>query len=127
MHWVSRHWRSSPIPWCWRVLLRPKGSTPGVCAIVPRACRGRSTCAASTSPCRRVSVGRLCERGRVSADFTSRALGAADLDRAAQLHHEAFAEHGERGWTHAEIAELLASPGVTGVLLQREGNDIGFA
>lgn len=63
----------------------------------------------------------------MSADFTSRALGAADLDRAARLHREAFAEHGERGWTHAEIAELLASPGVTGVLLQREGNDIGFA
>jgi len=63
----------------------------------------------------------------VSAEFTSRALGAADLDGVAWLHREVFAERGERGWTSTEIAELLASPGVAGVLLQREGNEAGFA
>ena len=63
----------------------------------------------------------------MSEDFTSRALGALDLDRAVLLHREAFAALGERGWTRQEIAELLASPGVAGLLLQQDGNEIGFA
>jgi ribosomal-protein-alanine N-acetyltransferase len=63
----------------------------------------------------------------VSESFTSRPLGALDLDSAASLHREAFTELGERGWTRQEIAELLASPGVVGLLLQQDGNEIGFA
>ena len=56
-----------------------------------------------------------------------RALTALDLDRAAALHGEAFAPAGERGWTRQEIAELLATPGVTGLLLQSGDDDVGFA
>jgi ribosomal-protein-alanine N-acetyltransferase len=63
----------------------------------------------------------------VSAGFTSRPLGALDLDLAALLHREAFAALGERGWTRQEIAGLLASPGVAGLLLRQDGNEIGFA
>jgi ribosomal-protein-alanine N-acetyltransferase len=55
------------------------------------------------------------------------ALGALDLDRAAALHGEAFASVGERGWTRQEIAELLATPGVAGLLLRTGDHDIGFA
>lgn len=54
-------------------------------------------------------------------------LGALDLDRAAALHAEAFVPFGERGWTRQDIAELLASPGVAGLLLQVEGADAGLA
>lgn len=63
----------------------------------------------------------------MSAEFASRPLGASDVDRAAALHRAAFADLGERGWAREEIAELLASPGVAGLLLRRDGNDIGFA
>lgn len=55
------------------------------------------------------------------------ALTALDLDRAAALHGEAFAPVGERGWTRQEIAELLATPGVAGLLLCRDDDDVGFA
>jgi ribosomal-protein-alanine N-acetyltransferase len=55
------------------------------------------------------------------------ALAALDLDRAAALHGEAFAPFGERGWTRREIAELLASPGVAGLLLRTGDDDAGFA
>jgi ribosomal-protein-alanine N-acetyltransferase len=54
-------------------------------------------------------------------------LGALDLDRAATLHAEAFVPFGERAWTRRDMAELLASPGVAGFLLQIEGVDAGLA
>lgn len=56
-----------------------------------------------------------------------RRLGALDLDRAAALHAEAFVPFGERAWTRQDMAELLASPGVAGLLLQVEGTDAGLA
>lgn len=56
-----------------------------------------------------------------------RPLGALDLDRAAALHGEAFTPLGERGWTRQDMAELLASPGVTGLLIQIDGADVGMA
>ena len=59
--------------------------------------------------------------------LTIRSLEALDVDRASALHGEAFAALGERAWTRQEIAELLASPGVAGLLLQKEGEDIGLA
>lgn len=34
---------------------------------------------------------------------------------------------GERAWPRHEMAELLASPGVVGLLLQRADSEIGFA
>ena len=49
--------------------------------------------------------------------FSLHRLGALDLDRAAALHDEAFVALGERGWTRADFAGLLASPGVGGVTL----------
>ncbi|MGD9879976.1 MAG: ribosomal protein S18-alanine N-acetyltransferase [Reyranella sp.] len=55
------------------------------------------------------------------------ALAALDLARAATLHGEAFAPVGERGWTRQELAELLATPGVAGQLLQAGDRDVGFA
>src|SRR5258708_33754285 len=54
-------------------------------------------------------------------------LGALDLDRAAALHAESFAALGERAWTRQDLAELLASPGVAGMLLAVDGGDAGFA
>ena len=54
-------------------------------------------------------------------------LGAFDLDRAAALHAESFAALGERPWVRRDLAELLASPGVAGVLLSGDGGDAGFA
>ncbi len=56
-----------------------------------------------------------------------RPLGALDLDRAAALHAEAFVPLGERGWTRQDMAELLASPGVAGVLLEIDDADVGMA
>ena len=56
-----------------------------------------------------------------------RPLGALDLDRAAALHGEAFTPLGERGWTRQDMAELLASPGVAGILLEIDGAAIGMA
>jgi len=55
-----------------------------------------------------------------------RALGALDLDEAARLHGLGFAPFGERVWTRQEIAELLASPGVRGGLLEGEKGAAGF-
>jgi [ribosomal protein S18]-alanine N-acetyltransferase len=54
-------------------------------------------------------------------------LSALDLDRAAALHGESFVPLGERAWTRQDLAELLAAPGVTGLLLQAEGRDVGVA
>ena len=59
--------------------------------------------------------------------FAIAPLGALDLDRAAALHAESFAALGERAWTRQDIAELVASPGVAGLLLQVDGHDAGFA
>jgi ribosomal-protein-alanine N-acetyltransferase len=59
--------------------------------------------------------------------FLLRGLGALDLGVASELHGAAFGPMGERVWTRQDIAELLASPGVTGLLLQASGQDIGFA
>lgn len=52
---------------------------------------------------------------------------ALDLDLASTLHREAFGPLGERGWTRQEFADLLASPGVAGLVLQSGGVDVGFA
>jgi [ribosomal protein S18]-alanine N-acetyltransferase len=54
-------------------------------------------------------------------------FGCVDLDRAAALHGESFVPLGERAWTRQDLAELLAAPGVTGLLLQAEGRDVGVA
>lgn len=54
-------------------------------------------------------------------------LGALDLDRAAALHAESFAPLGERPWTRQDLAELLASPGVAGMMLAAACGDAGFA
>ena len=59
--------------------------------------------------------------------FVLRPLGALDLDRAAALHCEAFVPMGERGWTRQDFAELLATPGVVGFLLQAGAADVGMA
>lgn len=59
--------------------------------------------------------------------FQLRPLGALDLDRAAALHGAAFAPLGERAWTRQDVAELMASPGVAGILLSSGDNEIGFA
>jgi ribosomal-protein-alanine N-acetyltransferase len=63
----------------------------------------------------------------VTGIFAARALEARDLDFASALHGEAFVVLGERGWTSGEIAALLASPGVIGLLLQDGAEAIGFA
>lgn len=56
-----------------------------------------------------------------------RLLAAVDAERAASIHAAAFAVLEERPWTAAEIATLLASPGVIGLFVQRERKEIGFA
>jgi [ribosomal protein S18]-alanine N-acetyltransferase len=56
-----------------------------------------------------------------------RRLGALDLDLASRLHGEAFAPLGERVWTRQDMAELVASRGIAGVVLQVEDEAIGFA
>jgi [ribosomal protein S18]-alanine N-acetyltransferase len=61
------------------------------------------------------------------AGFVLKALGARDLDRAAQLHGAAFAALGEPAWTRQDVAELLASPGVAGLLLEADGREVGLA
>ena len=59
--------------------------------------------------------------------FAIAPLGALDLDRAAALHAESFTALGERAWTRQDMAELVASPGVAGLLLQIDGHDAGLA
>jgi ribosomal-protein-alanine N-acetyltransferase len=56
-----------------------------------------------------------------------RPLGACDLDRAVVLHASAFAALGERAWTRQDVAELLATPGVAGLLIEDDDGDVGFA
>jgi ribosomal-protein-alanine N-acetyltransferase len=58
--------------------------------------------------------------------FALRPLGALEFDLASELHRDAFGPMGERVWTRQDIAELLASPGVSGLLLQADGRGIGF-
>jgi ribosomal-protein-alanine N-acetyltransferase len=60
----------------------------------------------------------------MAIDLALRLLGALDLDRAAGLHGESFLALGERAWTRQDLAGLLASPGVTGLLLQAESRDV---
>jgi ribosomal-protein-alanine N-acetyltransferase len=50
-----------------------------------------------------------------------RSLTALDLDTAATIHAAAFETMGERGWTRRDFAELLASPGVAGWLIDDAG------
>jgi ribosomal-protein-alanine N-acetyltransferase len=59
--------------------------------------------------------------------FAIAPLGALDLDRAAALHAESFVPLGERAWTRQDLAELVALPGVAGLLLQVDGHDAGLA
>jgi len=61
------------------------------------------------------------------AGFEQRPLGALDLDVASALHRAAFTPLGERAWTRQDMAELCASPGVSGVLLLSDGKEIGVA
>lgn len=56
-----------------------------------------------------------------------RRLEGLDLERAAALHREAFEPLGERPWTRQEMAELLASAGVAGLMLEVDGRDTGLA
>ena len=63
----------------------------------------------------------------MTVHFSIDRLGALDLDRAACLHAESFAPLGERAWTRQDLAELLASPGVVGLLLRAGDADGGFA
>jgi [ribosomal protein S18]-alanine N-acetyltransferase len=59
--------------------------------------------------------------------FTLRPLSTLDLDLASGFHRAAFAPQGERAWTRQDIAELVASSGVSGVFLMSNGKEIGFA
>src|SRR4051812_4457986 len=59
--------------------------------------------------------------------FSLRPVGALDLDRAAALHRQAFEPMGERPWTRRDMAELLASPNVGGLFVDRDGEPIGLA
>jgi ribosomal-protein-alanine N-acetyltransferase len=61
------------------------------------------------------------------AGFDQRPLGALDFDVASALHRAAFTPLGERAWTRQDVAELCASPGVSGVLLLSSGKEIGVA
>ncbi len=63
----------------------------------------------------------------MAGDFVLRRLGALDLDLASRLHAEAFAPLGERAWTRQDMAELLAAPGIAGLVLQAADEAIGFA
>lgn len=63
----------------------------------------------------------------MTGDLVMHRLGALDLDRASALHRDAFEPMGERGWTRQDIAELLASPGVAGVVLTAGAVDVGMA
>lgn len=56
-----------------------------------------------------------------------RPIETLDLDCAAALHRQAFEPLGERPWTRRDMVELLASPGVAGLLLRVDGRDGGFA
>jgi ribosomal-protein-alanine N-acetyltransferase len=59
--------------------------------------------------------------------FEQRSLGARDLDLASGLHRAAFTPLGERAWTRQDMAGLIASPGVSGVLVLSGGKAVGVA
>lgn len=59
----------------------------------------------------------------MTVHFSIARLGALDLARAAAMHAESFTALGERGWTLQDVAELMASPGVTGLLLRAANRD----
>jgi [ribosomal protein S18]-alanine N-acetyltransferase len=59
--------------------------------------------------------------------FVFRPIGALDLDRAAELHRQAFEPLGERPWTRRDMAELLVSPGVAGLFIEVDGREHGVA
>lgn len=59
--------------------------------------------------------------------FTLEPLGAPALDVAAGLHRASFGPMGEPIWSRQDVAGLLASPGVRGLLLRLEGSAIGLA
>ena len=59
--------------------------------------------------------------------FTLEPLGALTLDVAAGLHRAAFGPMGEPIWTRQDVAGLLASRGVRGLLLRTDGTAIGIA
>lgn len=61
------------------------------------------------------------------AGFEQRPLGIPDFEVASALHRAAFTPLGERAWTRQDMAELCASPGVSGVLLLSSGQEIGVA
>jgi ribosomal-protein-alanine N-acetyltransferase len=63
----------------------------------------------------------------MTVHFSIDQLSALDLVRAAALHAESFVPLGERGWTLQDLAELMASPGMTGLLVRADGQDAGFA
>jgi ribosomal-protein-alanine N-acetyltransferase len=63
----------------------------------------------------------------MSGVYALRSLGALDLDLAAALHRDAFAAIGETPWSRRDLAELLASPGVTGLLIEADQEAVGFA
>ena len=63
----------------------------------------------------------------MKSGFTFRPVGPSDLDRAAALHREAFEPLGERPWTRQDMAGLLASPGVAGLVVSIGGRAAGFA
>lgn len=57
--------------------------------------------------------------------FVLHRIGAPEFDRAARLHHDAFAPMGERPWTRQDMEELLATPEGGGLILQIDGEDAG--
>ena len=59
--------------------------------------------------------------------FERRSLGTPDVDIASRLHCAAFTPLGDRGWTHQEMAGLLASPGVSGLLLLSDEREVAMA
>ncbi|MBV8187089.1 MAG: GNAT family N-acetyltransferase [Alphaproteobacteria bacterium] len=63
----------------------------------------------------------------MSGALALRALGALDLDIAAALHADAFAALGEARWSRRDLAELMASPGVAGLLIEADRQPVGFA
>ncbi|SKA10766.1 ribosomal-protein-alanine N-acetyltransferase [Enhydrobacter aerosaccus] len=64
----------------------------------------------------------------MTAPPTCRPLGPLDLELAAALHAEAFAELNERGWTWQELADLAVGPGVFGLIAMTDTRKpVGFA
>jgi ribosomal-protein-alanine N-acetyltransferase len=62
----------------------------------------------------------------MSEGHVLRPLGALDLDLAAHLHRAAFAPRGEAAWSRQDLAGLLASPGVAGLVAETAGVAVGF-